>query len=128
VALGPDQAVALNYYGYSLIDHGGDLARAVTMLEKANSLAPGQAAIADSLGWAYFRQGDTARALPLLESAGVAAPADAEIAEHLGDVYWAVGRRYEARYAWKAARVVAKPEDAARLDAKILDGPAAPRS
>ncbi len=128
VALGPDQAVALNYYGYSLIEHGGDLSRAVTMLEKANSLAPGQPAIADSLGWAYFRRGDAARALPLLEAASIAAPAEAEIADHLGDVYWAVGRHYEARYAWKAARVVAKPDDAARLDAKILDGPAAPRS
>ncbi|MGN6817280.1 MAG: tetratricopeptide repeat protein [Sphingomonas sp.] len=128
VALGPNQAVVLNYFGYSLVEHGGDVARAVTMLEKANSLAPGQPAIADSLGWAYFRSGDTGRALPLIESAGVAAPADAEIAEHLGDVYWAVGRRYEARYAWRAARVAAKPDAAARLDAKILDGPAATRS
>ena len=128
VALGPDQAVALNYYGYSLIEHGGDVARAVTMLEKANSLAPNQPGIADSLGWAYFRRGDADRALPLLESAGAAAPADAEIAEHLGDVYWAVGRRYEARYSWKAARVVATPDATARLDAKILDGLVAKRS
>ena len=128
VALGPDQAVVLNYYGYSLIEHGGDIARAVAMLEKANGLAPNQPAIADSLGWAYFRSGDTDRALPLLESAGVAAPADPEIAEHLGDVYWAVGRRYEARYSWKAARVTAKDKAAARLDAKILDGPGVPRS
>jgi len=128
VALGPDQAVALNYYGYSLIEHGGDAERAVAMLEKANALAPNQPAIADSLGWAYFRRGDAGRALPLLELAGAAAPADAEIAEHLGDVYWAVGRRYEARYAWKAARVVAKPDATMRLDAKILNGPATTRS
>jgi len=128
VALGPDQAVALNYYGYSLLEHGGDAARAVAMLEKANALAPNQPAIADSLGWAYFRRGDAERALPLLESAGAAAPADAEIAEHLGDVYWAVGRRYEARYAWKAARVVAKPDATTRLDAKILNGLAMTRS
>lgn len=128
VALGPDQAVALNYYGYTLLDHGGDSVRATAMLEKANSLAPGQAAIADSLGWAYFRRGDADRAIPLLESASIGAPADPEIAEHLGDVYWAVGRRYEARYAWKAARVVAKPDAAARLDAKILDGPTPKRT
>lgn len=124
VALGPDQAVALNYYGYSLIERGGDMARSVAMLEKANALAPNQPAISDSLGWAYFRRGEADRALPLLESAGAAAPADADIAEHLGDVYWAVGRRYEARYAWKAARVVAPPDATARLDAKILNGPA----
>jgi len=102
--------------------------RALAMLEKANALAPNQPAIADSLGWAYFRRGEADRALPLLESAGAAAPADAEIAEHLGDVYWAVGRRYEARYAWKAARVVATPDATARLDAKILNGPATKRS
>lgn len=128
VALGPDQAVALNYYGYSLLEHGGDPVRAVAMLEKANSLAPGQAAIADSLGWAYYRRGDVARAIPLLETASVGAPADPDVAEHLGDVYWAVGRRYEARYSWKAARIVAKPDATARLDAKILDGPTPKRS
>ncbi len=128
ITLSPDQAVALNYYGYAMIERGEDLPRAVTMLEKAHSLAPDQPSIADSLAWAYFRSGDAERALPLLEEAGKQAPGNAEIAEHLGDVYWANGRRYEARYAWKAARVVAEGKAVARLDAKILDGPAPGRS
>ena len=124
LALDPEQAVTLNAFGYALVERGQDLPRAITMLEKANGLAPGQPAIADSLALAYFRNGDVAKALPLLEAASVQSPADPEIAEHLGDVYWAAGRRYEARYSWRAARLVAEPNGMKRLDAKILNGPA----
>lgn len=125
LALDAEQAVTLNAFGYALIERGEDLPRAITMLEKANGLAPGQPAIADSLALAYFRDGNVAKALPLLEAASVQSPADPEIAEHLGDVYWAAGRRYEARYSWRAARSVAEPEGMKRLDAKILNGPPA---
>ncbi len=64
----------------------------------------------------------TPRALPLIERAAAAEPANAEIAEHLGDVYWSAGRRYEARYAWTAARQLAEAEDAGRLAGKIANG------
>jgi len=128
IALGPDKVVALNQYGYALVERGEDMPRAVAMLEKANTLAPNQPSIGDSLGWAYFRQGQIDKALPLLEAASIAAPSDADIAEHLGDVYWAAGRRYEARYAWRSARLLAdEPKVVARIDAKLLDGPPAPR-
>jgi Flp pilus assembly protein TadD len=60
--------------------------------------------------------------LPLLERAALGDPANAEIAEHLGDAYWTAGRRYEARYAWTAARQIADADDAVRLDAKIARG------
>ena len=122
LALGPDQALVLNQLGYSLIEHRQELPRAQAMLEKASRLQPDDAAITDSLGWAYFRRGDTARALPLIERAAAAEPANAEIAEHLGDVYWSAGRRYEARYAWTAARQLAEADDAGRLAGKIANG------
>lgn len=128
LTLGPDKPVALNQYGYALVERGEEMPRAVAMLEKANGLAPNQPSIADSLAWAYFRQGQADKALPLLEAASIAAPSDADIAEHLGDVYWAAGRRYEARYAWRSARLLAdEPKVIARIDAKLLDGPPAPR-
>ena len=127
LALSPGEAVTLNQYGFALIDRGQEVPRALAMLEKAHSLAPDEPSIADSLGWAYFRQGQADKALPLLEAASIQAPSDAEISEHLGDVYWAVGRRYEARYAWSAARLLADPKAVARIDAKLRDGPPPPR-
>jgi tetratricopeptide (TPR) repeat protein len=122
VKLAPDEPVALNYLGYSLIEHRERMDAAQAMLEKAVRLKPDDAAITDSLGWSLYRRGETARAVPLIERAAAAEPDNAEIAEHLGDAYWSVGRRYEARYAWTAARQVAEPADVARLMGKIADG------
>ena len=122
VTLGPQEPLALNYLGYSKIEHGEDMDKATGLLVRAKELAPDDASIADSLGWAYFRRGDTKRALPLLESASAAAPANGEIGEHLGDVYWSGGRRYEARYAWRAAMIGAKAGEIERLNGKITNG------
>ncbi len=122
VALAPDSALALNYLGYARLEHGAPAQPATQLLEKAAALEPESASILDSLAWGYFQQGDVARALGMLERASAAEPANAAISEHLGDAYWASGRRYEARYAWRAAAVTADPEDVARLQGKIGDG------
>ncbi len=125
VALAPDQPLALNYLGYGLLENRGDPATARKLLERASNLSPKDLSILDSLAWAYFQQGDVLRALPLLELAAKGEPANSTISEHLGDAYWQLGRRYEARYAWRAAAVVAEAGDAPRLAAKIANGPAA---
>ena len=122
VALGPDEPLALNYLGYARIEHGEKLADATRMLAHARALKPDDDSIADSLGWAYFREGDAVRALPLIEHAAAGEPTNAEIDEHLGDIYWSLGRRYEARYAWRAATITAPVGDEARLAGKIADG------
>lgn len=122
VALAPDEPIALNYLGYARIERGERLAESQTMLERANQIAPEDASITDSLAWAYFQRGDAARALPLLERAARGDPANAEISEHLGDAYWVAGRRYEARYAWRAAAMGAAPSAAQRLAAKLASG------
>lgn len=122
VQLAPDQPVALNYLGYARIAHGENLADAQAMLERASRINPDSAAITDSLGWAYFLRGQTARALPLLERASIGAPDDPTIGEHLGDAYWTLGRRYEARYAWRAAQLLADAGETARLTGKIANG------
>ncbi|MGE4429900.1 MAG: tetratricopeptide repeat protein [Sphingobium sp.] len=105
VELAPDSAVALNHLGYALADRGEDLPRALALLQKANRIRPREPAYVDSLGWAYFRSGDFAKALPLIQSAVEAEPDNSELNEHLGDVLWGMGRRFEARYAWRAALV-----------------------
>jgi tetratricopeptide (TPR) repeat protein len=121
-ARAPDEPLVLNYFGYALILRRERVAAAQAMLEKAARLKPDDAAIADSLGWSLYLRGQAARALPLIERAAAAEPANAEIAEHLGDAYWQLGRRYEARYAWTAARQTAEGASGVRLDDKIADG------
>jgi len=122
-ALAPDQPLVLNYLGYALTEHGERPAEAQAMLAQAARARPNDPAIADSLGWSLFRGGAITRALPLIERAAAADPVNPEIGEHLGDLYWQLGRRYEARYAWAAARVSAEtPAVAQRLSGKIANG------
>lgn len=122
VAMAPNSAMALNYLGYARLEHGGPADAATKLIERASALDPGSAAILDSLGWGYFLQGQIARAVPMLEKAAAGDPANATINEHLGDAYWATGRRYEARYAWRAAAITASADDASRIAGKIADG------
>ena len=98
-----------------------NLAEAEKLIERASALQPDDAAITDSLGWTYFLRGDVPKAIATLERAVAGQPAEPTINEHLGDAYWTAGRRYEARYAWRAALVYADDKVAARLRTK-LDG------
>ena len=115
----PNNAQALNYLGYSLLERGVERERATEMVKRAYALEPTSSAITDSLGWAYFLQGNAKEALPLLEKAAKDAGADTAINEHLGDAYWTLGRRRDARYAWGAANHGSQGEAAARLSRKI---------
>src|SRR5206468_13099088 len=96
-----------------------NMAAATALIERASAMQPDDAAITDSLGWAYYVRGELPKAIPLLEKAAQGQPADAAINEHLGDAYYAAGRRFDARYAWRAALVTAEGKAAERLRAKI---------
>lgn len=120
--LAPDQPLVLNYLGYAQLERRENLVEAEKLVAEASRLQPDSAEITDSLGWAHFLRGDLPKAIELLERAARGQPADPEINEHLGDAYYKVGRRYEARYAWKAALLYAEGEDAARIRAKIESG------
>ncbi|MDX3908503.1 MAG: hypothetical protein QHC67_01610 [Sphingobium sp.] len=121
-ALAPEEPVVLNYLGYAQIERRQNVADALALLRKAQALRPEDASIADSLGWAHFVAGDPRNAVPMLEKAAAGAPADVTINEHLGDALWAVGRRYEARYAWTAARAFAEGDAAIRIGSKVSGG------
>jgi len=118
----PNEPTVLNYLGYAQIERRQNMDAAVELLKKASALKPQDSSITDSLGWAQFVTGDIDAAVPMLERAAAGAPADATINEHLGDALWAAGRRYEARYAWRAAAVFAEGETAQRLAAKTREG------
>ncbi|MES2496033.1 MAG: tetratricopeptide repeat protein [Pseudomonadota bacterium] len=121
----PSQAMILNYLGYGMLDRSENLPEAQAYIERASSLDPNDAAIADSLGWLYYKRGNYAGAIAALERAVAGEPGQSVINEHLGDAYWAAGRRIEARYAWRAALVQAEKADLERLNRKLSDGPAA---
>jgi len=101
--LSRDQAILLNFLGYSWVDKGVNLVRAKTMIERAVALRPKDGYIIDSLGWALFRMGDTGGAVTQLERAIELKPLDPTINDHLGDAYWAVGRQGEAVFQWRRA-------------------------
>ncbi len=103
LALKPDQPDALNYLGYTWIDHGINLTEARGMVEKAVRLRPGDGAFIDSLGWVLFRLGDFYESVAYLEKAVELKPVDPTINEHLGDAYFKVGRIEEAKMQWRRA-------------------------
>ena len=122
VTLAPGQPTALTYLGFAQVEHRENLAEAQALLERARRLRPDDAEIADSLARAYYLRGDVIRALPLLERAAQADPGGSLVNEHLGDAYWTLGRRYEARYAWRAAVIYADASAATRIQAKLAGG------
>jgi tetratricopeptide (TPR) repeat protein len=123
LALYPDQPQVLNYLGYSWVDQGQHLEKALDMIRKAVALRPNDGYIVDSLGWAYYRLGRWDDAVRELERAIELRPEDPVINDHLGDAYWKVGRRLEAFFQWRHARdLKPEPEDLERIQVKLREG------
>lgn len=117
--LAPAEAHVLNYLGYAQLERRENLVEAERLIREAHRLQPDDASITDSLGWALHRSGRTLEAIPVLERASAADASQGEIAEHLGDAYWTVGRRRDARFAWRAAQIHFEDADAARVASKL---------
>lgn len=122
LVLSPDQPLLLNFLGYAKLERNEDVDAAEAMIRKASNLAPDDASITDSLGWAEYKRGKVADAIATLQRAAEKDPDQAEIQEHLGDALYKSGRRYEARFAWNAALVTAEDEMVARVKAKLASG------
>ncbi len=123
VELAPEEAIALNYLGYSWAERGENLDEAFDLIEKAVVLDPGSGAIIDSLGWANYQRGHYDVAVGHLEQAASLEPGDPTVTDHLGDVYWRLGRKTEARYQWRRVLEL-EPEDELRaaVEKKIKTG------
>lgn len=101
--LNPDQPDVLNYLGYTWVDKGMNLSRALDMIQKAVKAQPTDGFIVDSLGWAFFKLGRVDDAVATLEQAVQLKPNDPAINDHLGDAYWRAGRKLEAHFQWNVA-------------------------
>jgi tetratricopeptide (TPR) repeat protein len=97
-----NNGMALNALGYTLADRGERLEEAIGLIKKALALKPNDAAILDSLGWAYFKKGDLSTAQQYLQKA-YQIMQDDEIAAHLGEVLWMSGHQQQAKRIWRAA-------------------------
>lgn len=102
IKLEPNNAQALNAFGYTLVDKTDRTREGLRHIEKAYQIQPDDPAIMDSMGWANYRLGNYAEALKYLRMAFERLK-DSEIAAHLGEVLWITGDRDEARNIWDEA-------------------------
>ena len=99
--LKPESAQAWNALGYTLVDRTDRHAEGMEYIQRALKLAPDDAFILDSMGWAHYRLGQLADAERYLRRA-IAGRSDPEIAAHLGEVLWVKGERQRAREIWQS--------------------------
>ncbi|HHV55837.1 MAG TPA: tetratricopeptide repeat protein [Firmicutes bacterium] len=105
VMLQPDNGWALNNLAYMYVDHDLDWERGLELAEQAYALLENEPAVADTLGWAYYKNGrleeaaaKLEEAVKLLEENDTATEEDHAILNyHLAAVYAAQGRYAEAR-------------------------------
>jgi tetratricopeptide (TPR) repeat protein len=117
--LNPNNANALNFVGYTLVDRGEALDRAQDYLERAMALKPGDAFVLDSYGWLLYRQGKGREAMKHLEKAAALKPEEGVIAEHLADVYASLNMPQKAIAAYdKAIKAGGDKEFVARVESK----------
>jgi tetratricopeptide (TPR) repeat protein len=83
LSLEPENANALNSFGFILADTDKTPSIAVEYCKKALSQKPDNPAYLDSLGWAHFKNGDTEEARSYLRKSLSKAPRNKTIARHL---------------------------------------------
>jgi tetratricopeptide (TPR) repeat protein len=88
----PNNASALNDYGYMLADRGIRLDEAASMIQRALKQEPNNGAYLDSLGWAYYKQNKLAEAEESLRKATDRESHDPTILGHLAEVYLKMGQ------------------------------------
>ena len=91
----PNSVVALNNLAWLYLERSDR--RATATAERAYSLAPKVAAVADTYGWILLSQRRGKEALPVLESAARSAASDATIQYHYASALAQAGRESEAR-------------------------------
>ncbi|MFW5757059.1 MAG: tetratricopeptide repeat protein [Bacteroidota bacterium] len=113
IQLQPDNAYALNNYGYYLSLNKMELDKAYEMSKKAVNMEPDNAAFLDTYGWINYLLGNYEKALEYIkESIEIADEPSAVVYEHYGDVLYKLGDREEAFLYWdKALKTAGEDRD-----------------
>jgi tetratricopeptide (TPR) repeat protein len=98
----PQDPELANALGFTLADHGQDLAHAEQLIRQALIAQPDNPSMLDSLGWVRFQRGAPKEALPVLERAWNLQH-NGDIGAHWGQVLWSLGQRSEALAIWQKA-------------------------
>ena len=98
----PDNPLALNSLGYTLVDQTDRIEEGLRYIEKALQQRPNDPYILDSMGWAHYRLGNYDLAIDFLKLA-LSRRDDPVMSAHLGEVYWVTGREQKARQVWGRA-------------------------
>ncbi|MCY1375749.1 putative PEP-CTERM system TPR-repeat lipoprotein [compost metagenome] len=93
---------------------------ALQTAEKAHGLAPANALVIDTLGWAHHHFGQQDRALSLLRDARLREPANPEIRYHLAKVLAQTGRQGEAQEELREAMKTGRPFEGSREAEQLL--------
>ncbi len=99
----PDNAPALNYFGYMLAERGERLNESVDYIKRALAIDPDNGSYLDSIGWAYFKDGKLDLALEHLQRAAQMLATNSLVQDHYADVLFRVGRYDDAIAAWTKA-------------------------
>lgn len=102
-ALNPDSTTAQNSLGYTLLSLPAHVDEGMELIKKAYQKEPENAAINDSMGWAYFQKGDYETAKMYLEYAHQHLPEEVDVMVHLGELYWKLGQHDKAKQFWRDA-------------------------
>lgn len=114
LGISPDNITALNNLAYLLGDSGNQDDEALKYAARARQLAPDNPAVADTLGWLYYRKGLYKLAVPHLETA-VSKAGNARREFHLAMAYLKSGDEYKGVDAMQAGLKM----DAAIPEAKM---------
>lgn len=102
----PENAVVLNYLGYSLAEQDLKLEEAKSYIEKALKISPNEGAYIDSWAWVNYRLGNLDIAKEYIIKAKDLVPNDQVIWEHYGDIFNSLEDLQEAWKAWQIANIL----------------------
>ncbi len=118
--LNPQNAEALNAYGYALAQRGEKLEQAAKMAKQAVDLVPRNASYLATYGWALYKQKEFKEAKKWLEKAlESGGENDPGVLEHYGDVLFQMNDSEGALQYWNRARESGGASEL--LDKKISD-------
>ncbi|MFZ2446308.1 MAG: tetratricopeptide repeat protein [Syntrophobacteraceae bacterium] len=109
LSINPGFAAAANNLAYIYCEYTGDAEKAVKLARTAKDGAPNDPNIADTLGWALYKNGNFDWALTYLQESAAKIPENAEVQFHLGMTQYQLGNMEEAKKALTRALEI-KPD------------------